>query len=284
MTTSSDVAPADAGHATARASRITDRFAQLRGQGRRALVCYVTAGHPDPERSLALLRGLEEAGADVIEVGVPFSDPLADGPVIHAAATAALERGATLDSALEACTAVAGRVPVVAMVYANMILAGGGPEAISSRLAEAGAAGAIVPDLPREEASAVREALRARGLALVPLIAPTTPAERRRAICSEADGFVYLVSTVGVTGERAALPEELAALIASVREESPVPVAVGFGISTSEQAAAVGSLADGVIIGSRLVREVSEAPALGDGVVAVREFLAEVRRALASGG
>ena len=249
-----------------------------------ALMPYLMGGFPDLETSAQVGLACADAGADLIELGVPFSDPLADGPVIHAAATTALERGATLDSALVACAAVAGRVPVVAMVYANMVLASGGPEATASRLADAGAAGAIVPDLPREEAGATREALAARGLALVPLVAPTTPPNRRRAIAADAQGFVYLVSTLGVTGEREALPEELTALIASVREESPVPVAVGFGISTAEQAATVGSLADGVIIGSRLVRQVSDAPTLGDGVGAVREFLGEVRGALASEG
>jgi tryptophan synthase alpha chain len=204
--------------------------------------------------------------------------------VIHAAATAALSQGATLDSALETCAAVRGRVPVVAMVYANMVLAGGGPDAIASRLAEAGAAGAIVPDLPREESGAVREALGARGLALVPLVAPTTPPARRRAIAADAEGFVYLVSTVGVTGEREALPEELTELVAAARDESRVPVAVGFGISTAEQAAAVAALADGVIIGSRLVRELTEAATLADGVASIRAFLGDIRRSLASGG
>jgi len=264
--------------------RIAAAFASARSEGRSALMPYLMGGFPDDAGAVAVAQSYADAGADLIELGVPFSDPLADGPVIHAAATAALTQGATMDSALEACAAIGGRVPVVAMIYANMVLAGGGPDAIASRFAEAGAAGAIVPDLPREEAAAVREALGARGLALVPLVAPTTPPERRRAIAAEAEGFVYLVSTLGVTGEREALPEELTALVAATREESPVPVAVGFGISTAEQAAAVGALADGVIIGSRLVRELAEGATLADGLAAVRAFLGDVRRALASEG
>jgi tryptophan synthase alpha chain len=162
-----------------------------------------------------------------------------------------------------------------------MVLAGGGAGAIAPRLAEAGAAGAIVPDLPLEEASDVRAALGAEGLALVPVVAPTTPPGRRHAICAAAEGFVYLVSTVGVTGEREALPEELTELIAAAREQSALPVAVGFGISTAEQAGAVGALADGVIIGSRLVREVAEAAELEAGLERVSSFLAETRAALA---
>jgi len=264
--------------------RIAAAFEAARGDGRAALMPYLMGAFPDAAGAAAVAETYADAGADLIELGIPFSDPLADGPVIHAAATAALERGATLDTALEACDAVSGRVPVVAMIYANMILAGGGAEAIAARLAEAGAAGAIVPDLPPEEAGETREALAARGLALVPLVAPTTPAERRRAICTTAEGFVYLVSTVGVTGERKALPEELTELIAAAREESPVPVAVGFGISTAEQAGAVGALADGVIIGSRLVREVADAPDAAAASDAVRAFLTEVRGAFPDRG
>jgi tryptophan synthase alpha chain len=215
--------------------------------------------------------------ADLVELGVPFSDPLADGPTIHAAATAALEAGATLDTALEACGAISERVAVVFMVYSNMVLAHGGAAAFAERALAAGAAGAIVPDLPLEEAEPVREAFAEAGLALVPLVAPTTPAERRARICAAAQGFVYVVSTVGTTGERDEIPAELADLVGAAREEAEVPVAVGFGIGTSAQAAQVGGIADGVIIGSRLVRAAGEAA----GPEAVREFLRETRVALA---
>ena len=237
---------------------------------------YLMGGFPDTEGAIATATAYADAGADLVELGIPFSDPLADGPVIHAAATAALENGATLESALEVSTAVGDRLPVVAMCYSNMILAGGGPDEFASRIADAGASGAIVPDLPLEESAAIREALGGRGLALVPLVAPTTPPARRRAICESAEGFVYLVSTVGVTGEREELPPELTGLFESAKAEAEVPVAVGFGISTPEQAAAVGGIADGVIIGSRLVRLVTD----GEDVTG---FLREVRAALAGG-
>jgi tryptophan synthase alpha chain len=264
--------------------RIADAFAAARGEGRAALMPYLMAGFPDLDGSRAIANAYVDAGADLIELGVPFSDPLADGPVIHAAATAALEAGTTLESALEVCREVADRLPVVPMVYANMILAGGGPAEFARKLSAAGAAGAIVPDLPLEEAGTIRDELAGQGLALVPLVAPTTPAERRRAIAEGAQGFVYVVSTVGVTGERKELPPELTELVGAVRDEAEVPAAVGFGIATAEQAAAVAGLADGVIIGSRLVREVQEADGLGAATAAIEAFLGEVRAALAAGG
>jgi tryptophan synthase alpha chain len=264
--------------------RIASAFAGARSEGRAALMPYLMAGFPDLDGSKAIANAYADSGADLIELGVPFSDPLADGPVIHAAATAALQQGTTLDSALEVCRELAGRLPVVPMVYANMILAGGGPAQFAEKLVEAGAAGVIVPDLPLEEGEAIREELASRGLALVPLVAPTTPAERRRAIAESAQGFVYVVSTVGVTGERKSLPPELTDLVRAVREEAEVPAAVGFGIATPQQAAAVAGLADGVIIGSRLVREVQEAEGLDAAVSAVEAFLAEVRTALEANG
>ena len=264
--------------------RIADAFAAARDEGRAALMPYLMAGFPDLDGSKAIARAYVDSGADLIELGVPFSDPLADGPVIHAAATAALEAGTTIDSALEVCREIADAIPVVPMVYANMILAGGGPADFAGRLVDAGAAGAIVPDLPLEEADEVRSELTARGLALVPLVAPTTPEARQKAIADSAQGFVYVVSTVGVTGERKELPPELTGLVASVRERAGVPAAVGFGIATPEQAGAVAGIADGVIIGSRLVREVQEAAGIDAGVAAVREFLGEVRSALETGG
>jgi tryptophan synthase alpha chain len=263
----------------ATSNRIADAFAAAREQGRAALMPYMMGGFPDRAGATRIARAYADAGADLIELGIPFSDPLADGPVIHAAATAALEAGADLESALEACFEVAAEVPVVAMCYSNMILATGEAE-FASRLAEAGAAGAIVPDLPLGEGQGIREALAGAGLALVPLIAPTTPDQRRRAICASAEGFVYLVSTVGVTGERKGLPAELSELISAAKREAEVPVAVGFGISTPEQVAAVGKSADGVIVGSRLVREVHDAADADAAAAAVAGFLTESRDAL----
>jgi tryptophan synthase alpha chain len=241
---------------------------------------YMMAGYPDRETGLAVAAAYVDAGADLVELGVPFSDPLADGPVIHAAATEALEAGATLATALEVCQAISERVPVVFMVYANMVLAHGGAVEFARMARAAGAAGAIIPDLPLDEAGEVREALAEAGLALVPLLAPTTPPERRRQICEAARGFVYVVSTVGTTGERGEIPPALAELVTATKADAQTPVAVGFGIGTPQQAAQVGELADGVIIGSRLVRAVGEAgspEAAGDDVAS---FLSETRDAL----
>jgi tryptophan synthase alpha chain len=263
----------------ATSTSIEGAFDAARAEGRAALMPYLMGGFPDQETATAVAGAYADAGADLIELGVPFSDPLADGPTIHAADTAALAAGATLESALETCSAVTERLPVALMAYSNMILARG-IEEFAPLVAGAGAAGVIVPDLPLEEQGAIAEALSAEGLALIPLVAPTTPPERRAAICSGAHGFVYLVSTVGVTGERAELPSELTELISSAKEEASVPVAVGFGISTSEQAATVGKLADGVIIGTRLVREVADAPDRDAAVTAVGDFLRETRAAL----
>jgi tryptophan synthase alpha chain len=252
---------------------ISRAFERAREQGRAALMPYLMGGYPDQETATEVAGAYADAGADLIELGIPFSDPLADGPVIHQAASAALAAGATLDSALETCAAVSDRIPVVPMCYSNMLL--DDPAGFAGKLREAGAAGAIVPDLPAEEAPPVREALSELKLALVPLLAPTTPPERRRRICSDAQGFVYLVSTLGTTGERESLPPELSELVEASKRDSPVPVAVGFGISTPEHAAAVGAFADGVIIGTRLVRAVGEAGSAERAAAAVSEFLAE---------
>jgi tryptophan synthase alpha chain len=261
--------------------RIAAAFAAARDEGRAALMPYMMGCFPDRAGALAIAEAYVEGGADLVELGIPFSDPLADGPVIHAAATAALANGATLEDALEPCS-VLDQAPAVAMCYANMVFALGAGR-FASGLASAGAAGAIVPDLPLEEADELRGALASEGLALVPLVAPTTPPERRARIAAAARGFVYAVSDVGVTGEREELPEELADFLAELRERSPVPVAVGFGIGTPDQAAAMGRRADGVIIGSRLVRAASEAPDGRGAASAVREFLASCRAALAVG-
>jgi tryptophan synthase alpha chain len=261
--------------------RIAGAFKAAKDEGRAALMPYMMAGYPDREASLAVAAAYVDSGADLIELGVPFSDPLADGPTIHAAATAALAAGATLAMALEVCRSVADRVPVVLMAYSNMVLAHGGAREFARLAVAAGAAGVIVPDLPLGEAEDVREDLSAAGLALVPLVAPTTSSERRAQICAVARGFVYVVSTVGTTGERAEIPTELADLVAATKEDSEIPVAVGFGIGTAAQAAEVGRIADGVIVGSRLVRAAGEAGSAAGAADAVADFLSETRVALA---
>jgi tryptophan synthase alpha chain len=258
---------------------MTDRIAAaFAGHGKRAaLMPYLMGGYPDLDESRAALEAAAEAGADLIELGVPFSDPLADGPVIHAAGTRALASGATPPGVLRVCEDVAQRLPVILMVYVNVVLAGG-VEQFARRAASAGAAGLIVPDLPHDEAGEVRAACDAEGIALIPLVAPTTTTERMREIGADARGFVYAVSLTGTTGERDELPPELPALVDRVRAAAELPVAVGFGISTPEQARAVADVADGVIVGSRVVRAAGEG-----GAAAVREVVSDLSRALADG-
>jgi tryptophan synthase alpha chain len=257
---------------------VADAFALAGSEGRAALMPYLMGAFPDVATATAVANAYVDSGADLIELGVPFSDPLADGPVIHAAATRALDAGANLESVLETCRAVSARIPVVLLCYANMIL--GEPETFARKIAEAGAAGAIVPDLPLEEARPVREAFDAEGLVLVPLIAPTTPPNRRKAIAEQARGFIYLVSSTGTTGERARMADDLSVLISEVREVSEVPVAVGFGISNAKQVAEIGGVAGGVIIGSRLVRVVDEAGDPDAAVEAVSVVVGESADAL----
>jgi tryptophan synthase alpha chain len=222
-----------------------------------ALMPYLMGGYPGLDASTDAGVAAADAGADLIELGVPFSDPLADGPVIHAAATEALAAGVTLHGVLGVCERLAGRLPVVLLVYANVVLRAG-PERFALRAASAGASGLIVPDLPHDEAGGVRAACDAEGLALIPLVAPTTTPQRISEIGAVARGFVYTVSRRGTTGERSELAPGLADTIARVRSATSTPVAVGFGISTPEQAGAVAEIADGVVVGSRLVRAAGE--------------------------
>jgi tryptophan synthase alpha chain len=259
---------------------VSDRIAAaFASHGKRAaLMPYIMGGHPTLDESAAVGEACADAGADLLELGVPFSDPLADGPVIQAAGTRALAGGATVAGVLEVCSALSTRLPVVLMVYANVVLAAGA-RAWIERAARAGAAGLIVPDLPHDEASELREACDAHGLALVPLAAPTTTPERLRDIARDARGFVYTVSVTGITGERAELPPGLEATVAQVRAAARVPVAVGFGIATPEQARRVAALADGVIVGSRVVRAAEEG-----GAEAVRGVVGELEAALALDG
>jgi tryptophan synthase alpha chain len=216
-------------------------------------------GFPDLATARAIGEAYVDAGADLIEVGMPFSDPLADGPVIHAAGVEALRAGTTVAGVLELGAALAPRVPVVLMAYANIVYARGF-ETFAATLRAHDLSGLIVPDLPLEEAPALRAACDAEGIALVPLVAPTTPDERLARIGAQARGFVYAVSLVGTTGERGALAEGLGAFLRRASAASEVPVAVGFGIATPAQAAAAADAgAAGVIVGSRLVRAAGEA-------------------------
>jgi len=237
--------------------RIAAAFAAA--PGRAALMPYLMGGFPDIEGSVRIGEACADAGADLVELGVPFSDPLADGPVVQAAGSRALAAGTTLPAVIEAGRRIAERLPVVLMCYANPIYARG-PERFAAMLAERGVSGLIVPDLPLEESAAVLAACDANGIDLVPLVAPTTPEARLDAIGRTARGFVYTVSVTGTTGERSAQTSDVPALLARVKRHSTVPVALGFGISDGAQAAAAADAgADGVIVGSRLVRAAAEA-------------------------
>jgi tryptophan synthase alpha chain len=265
-------------HYGGQASGIERIAAAFAASGKRAaLMPYLMGGFPTLEQSLQIGKACVGAGADLLELGVPYSDPLADGPTIHEAGTRALQAGASLAGVLEVARALAPSAPVVLMCYANMVFAPGA-EAFVERLAQTGACGLIVPDLPLEEAAEVLAACDAHGLALVPLVAPTTPAERLAKIGARARGFLYTVSVVGTTGERASLPERFAEVVAGAKASTSVPVALGFGISTPEQASqAAEAGADGVIVGTRLVRAAAEAE---DPAGAVGEVVADLAAAL----
>jgi tryptophan synthase alpha chain len=256
--------------------RIADAFAST--TKRAALMPYVMAGFPTLAESVRIGEACVQAGADVIELGVPYSDPLADGPVIHEAGTRALAAGANVAGVLEVARALSSSIPVVLMCYANMVFAPG-VEAFVERLARTGACGLIVPDLPLGEAPEVLAACESRGLALVPLVAPTTTPERMAAIGAQARGFLYTVSVVGITGERSGLAERFAEVVAKARASTQAPVALGFGIATPEQARqAADAGADGVIVGTRLVRAAAEAE---DPAGAVGALVGELAAALA---
>ena len=260
-------------------SRIATVFHQLRAQGRKALIPYITLGFPERESALELVPALVEAGADLVELGVPFSDPLADGATIQAASQRALANGMTPDLALEQITQLRARgltVPFIWMGYYNPILQMG-LEVFAQRAAEAGVDGVIVPDLPPEEADALQQALQVRGMDLIFLLAPTSDEERIREVTRRSTGFIYLVSVTGVTGAREHLPPDLPDLVRRVRRHTDLPLAVGFGISRPEHAAAVGRLADGVIVGSALLRAIPSSSSAPD---TARAFLQSLREAL----
>jgi tryptophan synthase alpha chain len=255
---------------------LTERLTALRAARRRALVCYVTAGHPDRGASVALLQGLAGAGADVLEIGVPFSDPVADGPVIQASSQRALSAGMTLDGVLDLVSRARLGVPLVLFSYLNPLLAAG-PDVLE-RAHAAGLHGILVTDLP-VGADPERERWFGEGpLEFVRLVAPTTPPERMALIARHGRGFVYLISRLGVTGVREALDEGLPGTVALLRSVCALPICVGFGISRPEHAREVGRLADGVVVGSAIVdaanRSVDAAVALAAGLRAALDEVA----------
>jgi tryptophan synthase alpha chain len=261
-------------------------FERLRRRGRRALIPFVMGGDPALRMTGELLYALQEAGADVLEVGIPFSDPLADGPVIQAAAARALAAGATPAGVLAAVARVRARlrVPVIALTYWNLVLqfSGDGPKAVVRFLRaarESGLSGLIVPDLPAEAAGGLCEASARQGLATVCLAAPTSPPERLRLIARRSQGFIYYVSVTGTTGMRRRLPPALVAGVRHLRLLTTKPVCVGFGISTPAQARAVARVADGVIVGSALIDAMRRA-GRGAAVRAAARVAAALRAAI----
>lgn len=252
----------------------------LREQRRKALVAYFTAGYPDGETFDAMVRAAVDAGADIIEVGIPFSDPIADGPIIQASSSAALANGMTLARALDAIARLRAhvRVPIVVMSYINPILTLG-VEAFARAAVTAGVSGVVLPDVSFEESDSLRPALSRAGLAYVDLVAPTSGEARAQVIARASQGFVYAVSMTGVTGARTASLADASELVEQVRAATDTPVYVGFGVSTPEAAGEIARVADGVIIGSRLMQLAGEGPAR-TAPTRVADFVATVRQQL----
>jgi tryptophan synthase alpha chain len=261
--------------------RLERTFQRCREEGRAALITYVMAGDPTLEESYRLAQACLKGGADLVELGFPFSDPIADGPTLQQAAERALRSGTTLTKVL----ALAKRLrqnsdaPLLLMGYLNPVLALG-EKRFAEGCAKAGVDGFILPDLPPEEAEALLELAKARGLSPVFLLAPTSTPQRRQAVFAAASGFLYYVSVTGVTGARAALPSDVERRLTQLRRESPVPVVVGFGISTPAQAASLGRCADAVVVGSAIVARAAQPGSPKARAERVRRFVAGLRRAL----
>jgi tryptophan synthase alpha chain len=247
---------------TAAKSGIADAFAKAKAEGRPALIPFVTAGYPNLAMTDKLLPALVAGGADVIEIGIPFSDPIADGITVQHTSQVALAQGTTLGDAIEVVRRARANgiiTPIVFMGYYNPYLRYG-LDRLAADMAEAGVDGLIIPDLPTEESEDVRSALRANGRDLIFLIAPTSTEERIREVAKRASGFVYCVSITGVTGARTSLANDLPAYIARIRRETDLPLAVGFGISNRQQVEEVAKIADGVVIASALINRLDSEP------------------------
>ncbi|PIG95077.1 tryptophan synthase subunit alpha [Gloeocapsopsis sp. IPPAS B-1203] len=260
---------------------ISDCFKRLRSRGACALIPFVTAGDPDLETTAEALRVLDAAGADMIELGVPYSDPLADGPVIQAAASRALQKGTRLEQVLEIVRQVSPtlRSPIILFMYYNPIL-NRGVETFLQQIADAGVAGLVVPDLPLEEAEGLLKPAQEAGIEVVLLVAPTSSPERIEAIARASQGFIYLVSVTGVTGMRSQMEARVPELLKQIRSYTDKPIGVGFGISAPEQARQVReSGADAVIVGSAIVKRLAdENPQAG--LQAIGEFCQSLKAAI----
>ena len=267
---------------TAGARRIAAAFSRAAGQGRLALIPYLVAGYPDPETSFRVALAAADAGADLLEVGLPYSDPLADGATLQRASQVALAAGATFAASialLERIAAARPNLPLVPMAYANQVIGGGDGAATARGLAAAGASGVIVADLTPDEGAPFEAVARDVGLAVVYLVAPTTEPARRARVAARSGGFLYCVSLVGVTGARTTLPGSVGKLVREVKAVSPVPVAVGFGVSQPAHVRAIAKAgADGVIVASALVDALGRD---GRDVAALERLVGELRAATA---
>jgi tryptophan synthase alpha chain len=273
--------PGPAASAEAPADRIRAAFERCRAAGESALVTYVMGGDPDVATSKAMALACAEAGADLLEIGIPFSDPIADGPTIQHAAERALASGATTADVLAVAAAVRARsqVPIALMGYLNPILAHG-VEKFARDCQRSGVDALIVPDLLPEEADEIAPSLAARGVRTVFLLAPSSGPERIEAAARAASGFLYFVSVMGVTGARKAVPAEIGERVRAIREKSPVPVVIGFGVSTPGEAKALGKLADGVVVGSAIVKRIAEGGSRAARAARVTRFVRSLKRAL----
>ncbi|MCS7304833.1 MAG: tryptophan synthase subunit alpha [Thermoguttaceae bacterium] len=264
-------------------SAIDHVFAQLRQEGRKTLIPFISAGDPDLEFTAAMLRRLPEVGIRLCEVGIPYSDPIADGPVIQASYTRALQRGISVRAILEAISPVATQAPIVPITMVSYaIVYRHGLETYVREAKQAGVAGLIVPDLPLEESSPLADVCRREDLSLIQLITPTTPKERAKRIAEQTTGFIYYVSVVGITGERKQLPPELVDNVAWLRDQTDLPICIGFGISQPEHVRMLAPVADGLIVGSALVRRIAEAKELPrqKAIETALEFLRHLAAAL----
>ncbi|CAK8543924.1 unnamed protein product [Lathyrus sativus] len=261
---------------------LSETFKRLKEQGKVALIPYVTAGDPDLLTTSEALKVLDSCGCDIIELGVPYSDPLADGPVIQAAATRALARGTNFDSIIAMLKEVIPQLstPIALFTYYNPILKRGTGKFMAT-VRDTGVHGLVVPDVPLEETKMLREEAKKNGIELVLLTTPTTPANRMKAIVDAAEGFVYLVSSVGVTGARASVSAKVQALLREIKEATTKPVAVGFGISTPEHVKQIaGWGADGVIVGSAIVKVLGDAKSPQEGLKELEIFTRSLKSAL----
>ncbi|PLX79821.1 MAG: tryptophan synthase subunit alpha [Desulfuromonas sp.] len=262
-------------------NRIESTFNKLKDQGRKALVPFVTAGDPSLEATARLIPALAEAGADIIELGVPFSDPMADGPTIQASSLRALEQGVTLKRILDMVAEVrkSCEVPIVLMGYFNPVFCYG-VERFAADAGSAGVDGILIVDLPPEEAQEIRPYLKKHQIDFITLLAPTTPENRQRQLAAEAEGYIYYVSMTGVTGVATVNRDAIADAVTSLRQHSPVPVAVGFGVNSPETAAGIAAISDGVVVGSALIKKIEEADDTEAAIAQATTFVQALRRGI----